>query len=261
MLCFAGHNAAGSGVKLWVAAIMALGLGGPLRSEEITVFAASSLKTALDQVAADWQVATGHSAAISYDGSAKLAKQIEQGAPADVFVSAAQEWMDVLVASGLIRPETRRNILGNRLVLVGQTGAQPVAIGPSLDLAALLDGGLLAMGMTNSVPAGQYGYEALVSLGLWDSVAGRVVETENVRAAVKLVALGEARAGIVFASDAVAETGIAVLGTFPEASHAPITYPAAVTKGAGAAAQDFVAYLSSPEARARFRAQGFLVLP
>lgn len=249
-------------MRVWLAGLLVLGLAAPLRAEEITVFAASSLKTALDLVAADWQAETGNVAVLSYDGSAKLAKQIEQGAPVDVFISAAADWMDVLEAGGLIAEGTRRDVLGNGLVLVGQGvqgGQPPAVIGPEMDLAALLGGGKLAMGMIASVPAGQYGHEALVSLGLWDSVAGSVVETENVRAAVKLVALGEAALGIVFASDAVGEAGISVVGAFPDDSHARIVYPAAVTAQGKAAGRAFVEYLASPAAQARFRAQGFRV--
>lgn len=238
---------------------LAFCIAAPLRAGDITVFAASSLKTALDQVAADWAAKTGNAVSISYDGSAKLARQIEQGAPADVFVSAAENWMDVLEEGELILPETRRDILGNRLVLVAHGTGFPVEMGPDLDLPALLGGGKLAMGMISSVPAGQYGHEALVSLGLWDEVAQSVVETENVRAAVKLVALGEASLGIVFASDVTAERGISVLGTFPDSSHTPITYPAAVTVSAREGAEAFLDYLSSPAAQARFAAQGFLV--
>ncbi len=273
VLCLAGHNAWGSLLKLVWAVVLATSCALPLQADEITVFAASSLKTALDQVAADWQVDTGNTVVLAYDGSAKLAKQIEQGAPADMFVSAAEVWMDHLQDQGAIQAGTRRDILGNRLVLVahgqggGQDGGQdgglaaPVTIGPDFDLAGMLAGGKLAMGMTASVPAGQYGHEALVSLGLWDSVAGSVVETDNVRAAVKLVALGEAPLGIVFASDAVAETGVSVAGTFPESSHAPIVYPAALTTSAKGEAQGFLDYLSSPAAKARFAAQGFGVIP
>ncbi len=246
-------------MRVWLAGLLVLGLATPLRAEEITVFAASSLKTALDLVAADWQAETGNVAVLSYDGSAKLAKQIEQGAPVDVFISAAADWMDVLEAGGLLAGGTRRDVLGNGLVLVAHGAAEPAEVGPELDLAAMLGGGKLAMGMIASVPAGQYGHEALVALGLWDSVAGSVVETENVRAAVKLVGLGEAALGIVFASDAVGEAGISVVGAFPEESHARIVYPAAVTVQGKAAGRAFVDYLSSPAAQARFRAQGFRV--
>lgn len=240
---------------LVAAALFAL----PLRAEEITVFAASSLKTALDQVAADWQSETGNLARLSYDGSAKLAKQIGAGAPADLFISAAPEWMDVVQEAGLIDAATRRDILGNRLVLVSHGTGTPVEISPALDLKSMLAGGKLAMGMVTSVPAGQYGKEALESLGLWAKVQADVAEAENARAALKMVALDEAPLGIVFASDAVAEPGVTVLGTFPDDSHAPILYPAAVTAGAGAAARGFLDYLSSDSARARFAAQGFIV--
>ena len=251
-------------MKNVLAALIAMAFAVPVQAGEITVFAASSLKSALDLVALDWQAETGNVATVSYDGSAKLAKQIEQGAPADMFISAAENWMDVLEDAGLIRAGTRRDILGNRLVLVGtqapaDTGFAAVEIGPEFDLARRLGDGKLAMGMIASVPAGQYGHEALVALGLWDSVAGAVVETDNVRAAVKLVALGEAALGVVYASDAVGEAGVAVVGTFPEASHAPILYPAALTGGAKPEAAAFLDYLSSPQARARFAAQGFVV--
>lgn len=250
-------------MKLWLAGLLVFGLAAPLQAdlqaEEITVFAASSLKTALDHVAADWQAETGHVARVSYDGSAKLAKQIEQGAPVDVFISAAETWMDALEAGGLIEDGTRRDVVGNGLVLIAHGAVAAVPIGPELDLGAMLGDGKLAMGMIASVPAGQYGHEALVSLGLWDSVAGRVVETDTVRAAVKLVALGEAAYGIVFASDAVGEAGISVVGAFADTSHARVVYPAAVTVGGKAVAGDFVDYLTSPAAQARFGAQGFRV--
>ncbi len=241
--------------------LLAATLALPAKADEITVFAASSLKTALDQVAADWQGETGNVAKVSYDGSAKLARQIEEGAPADLFISAAVDWMDAVQDKGLIDPASRRDILGNRLVLVAHGAAAPVEISPALDLKGMLSGGKLAMGMVASVPAGQYGKEALESLGLWAGVAGDVAEAENVRAALKMVALGEAPFGIVFASDAVAEAGVTVVGTFPDDSHRPIVYPAAVTAGAGAgaAARGFLDYLSSDAAKVRFAAQGFIV--
>ncbi|MEY4982587.1 MAG: hypothetical protein RIR62_853 [Pseudomonadota bacterium] len=242
-----------------------LSLSQPAAAEEITVFAAASLKNALDAIAADWGAATGHSAVIAYDGSAKLARQIQQGAPADVFISAAVDWMDVLQDEGLIRPETRRDLLGNRLVLVAHGAAPAVEIAAGMDLKGMLRGGKLAMGQVDSVPAGQYGKAALERLGLWDAVAADVAQVDNVRAALALVAQGEAPLGIVYASDAVADDeggdAVSVIGTFPADSHPPIRYPAAVIAASDkAAAQDFLDFLSTDAAKAVFVAQGFTTL-
>jgi molybdate transport system substrate-binding protein len=248
--------------------LLVLGLAatptGPVAAE-VTVFAASSLKTALDRIAAAWQAETGQVAVMSYDGSAKLAKQIVQGAPAQIFISAAPEWMDVVQSEALIDDASRRDILGNHLVLIGHgAGLEAVEIGRGLDLPGLLAGGKLAMGMVDAVPAGQYGKEALDSLGLWQAVAAEVVQVDNARAALALVAAGEARLGIVFASDAsaglAAGDDIGVLGVFPAESHRPIRYPAAVLRGAGPEAAAFFAFLTGPAASEIFRAEGF-VLP
>ena len=237
------------------------------RADQITVFAAASLKTALDAVATDWQARTGHSAVIAYAGSSALAKQIQQGAPADLFISASRQWMDTLADSDLILPDSRRDILGNTLVLIAHgNDAPPVTIAPGLDLAGLLAGGKLSMALVDSVPAGQYGKAALESLGLWASVEPQVAQSENVRAALSLVALGEAPYGIVYASDAIADDGaddaVSVVGTFPADSHKPVTYPAAITRGStnAAVAAGFMAYLSSDAGDAIFAAQGFTIL-
>lgn len=229
---------------------------------EITVFAAASLKTALDDIAADWKSETGHGAVMSYGGSAALAKQIMAAAPADVFISAAPEWMDAVEGEGLLRQGTRRDILGNRLVLIAHgAGVAPVALDQTLDLAALLDGGRMSMALIEAVPAGRYGKEALTALGLWDSIRDSLVQSDNVRAALHLVALGEAPLGIVYASDAVAEAGVSVIATFPDASHSPIIYPAAVLAASAApAAEAFLVHLTSPGPRAVFQAQGFIPL-
>ncbi len=236
------------------------------RADDLVVFAAASLKTALDRIAADWQAATGTKVVVSYGSSATLARQIEQGAPADVFLSAATNWMDVLQEGGMIRPESRRDILGNTLVLVAHgADGPPVAIAPGFDLEGLLGEGRLAMGMVDSVPAGQYGREALVSLGVWDNVAQKVAQSENVRAALALVAAGEAPYGIVYGSDAIAdaesERAVRVAGVFPEGSHSLIVYPVALTAESDPAAAAFLEALSSPEASDVFRALGFTVLP
>lgn len=225
---------------------------------DVTVFAAASLKTALDEIAADYTEATGTKVTLSYGGSPALAKQIAEGAPADVFLSASTAWMDDLAKKALIQPETRRDLLGNDLILVGNAGAAPVTIDGNLDLLGLLGGGKLSMALVDSVPAGQYGKEALESLGLWATVEPSVVQSENVRAALKLVALGEATLGIVYASDAVAEPDVTAVGTFPADSHTPITYPGALTVTAVPEAKAFLDHLSSPEAMAVFAANGFL---
>lgn len=234
----------------------------PVHAGEVTVFAAASLKTALDRIAADWQAETGNSTVISYGGTPQLAKQIEEGAPADIFVSAAVNWMDVLDQAGLLVPGSRRDLLGNTLVLVAHGAAGPVAIGPDLDLAGLLGDEKLAMALVDSVPAGVYGKAALESLGVWATVEGQVAQSDNVRAALALVAAGEAPYGIVYASDAVAEAEVTVVGTFPAGSHPAIIYPAALIAGPGKPeAEALLDYLSSDAARAVFTAQGFAVLP
>lgn len=242
------------------AAVLILAFSAPGQAEEVVVFAAASLKTALDGVAADFQAATGNSVTISYAGSNALAKQIIEGAPADIFVAAAVNWMDEVEKSGLVAD--RRDLLGNVLVLVAHgAGAPPVEIGQGFDLKDLLGDGKLAMGMVGSVPAGQYGKAALESLGVWSSVEGSIAQSENVRAALALVVSGEAPYGIVYASDAVSEPGMTVVGTFPEASHTPITYPAALlTNAADAADRAFFETLSAEAADARFAAQGFAIL-
>lgn len=240
---------------------LTLTLSAPAALADVTVFAAASLKTALDEIAADWTAATGTSVALSYGGSPALARQIAEGAPADIFLSASKAWMDDLEERGLVRHDSRRDLLGNRLILVAPGKAASVAIDAGLDLPALLDGGKLAMAMVDAVPAGQYGKEALTTLGLWAEIEPNVVQTENVRAALHLVALGEAPLGVVYASDAVAEPGVTMIGTFPEDSHTPITYPGALTLTAGDEAVAFLDHLSGPEAQAVFRANGFTPLP
>ena len=248
-----------------LAAAFALALPATTHAEQITVFAAASLKNALDEIAADWQKTSGDTVVISYDGSSKLAKQIQQGAPADLFISASTQWMDALATDNLIKPESRRDLLGNSLVLIAAGKDQPaVQITPTLDLAGMLKGGKLAMAMVDSVPAGQYGKEALTQLGLWPSVEASVAQTDNVRAALALVTTAEAPFGIVYASDAIADDvagdKVSVVGTFPEGSHATIVYPAALTATAKPEAQAFLDALTTDAAKAVFEAQGFTVL-
>ena len=238
-------------------------LAAPARAQadEVLVFAASSLTTALDQVAAAWAAETGHRAVMSYAGSSALARQIQGGAPADLFISASVDWMDAVEASGDLRAGTRRDILGNRLVLIAHgRDAAPVSIDASLDLVGLLEGGRLSMALVEAVPAGVYGRAALVALGLWDDVEPLVAQSDNVRAALAFVAQGEAPLGIVYATDAAVQDNVTVIGTFPADSHPPIIYPAAIMAQSGSAvAAEFLDFLSSDTARAIWRAHGFAV--
>ena len=244
-------------MRLSLVAAALIALAPSARADEITVFAAASLKTALDEIAADWQGKHGDQLVISYAGSSQLAKQIQQGAPADLFISASTGWMDAVQETGSIDPATRRDLLGNTLVLVG-TGKPAEA--PIADLPTLLGEAKLAMALVDSVPAGQYGKAALESLGLWENVAPSVAQADNVRSALALVALGEAPYGIVYATDAHAEPKVHVVGTFPKGSYPPAIYPAALLKGAADPADKaFFDALSAPEADAIFAAQGFKV--
>ncbi|MEK1932935.1 MAG: molybdate ABC transporter substrate-binding protein [Pararhizobium sp.] len=231
-------------------------------AEKVTVFAAASLKNALDAVNAAWRKEAGKETTVSYAASSALAKQIEAGAPADVFISADLAWMDYVGEKKLIKEDTRANLLGNRIVLVtGKQDAAPVDIKQGFDLKGLLGDEKLAMGAVDSVPAGKYGKAALEKLGVWSSVEKNVAGGENVRAALLLVSKGEAPYGIVYKTDAAADIGVTVVGTFPEDSHPPIVYPISITaesKNPDAAA--YVEFVKSAEAAALFEAQGFTVL-
>ena len=235
---------------------------GPAVAEagQATVFAAASLKNALDAVAAKWRGETGGRTTIAYGASSTLAKQIEHGAPAEIFVSADRDWMDYLEQRKLIDPTTRHDLLGNSLVLIApKDSSAQAAIAPGLPLAALLGDGRLAMADPKAVPAGRYGKAALAALGAWDEVAGRVAAAENVRAALLLVARGEAPLGIVYRTDAAVEPSVRILGAFPPDSHPPIVYPLALTRLAGPGAAAFAAYLQGPAGRAVFAQHGFTV--
>lgn len=233
-------------------------LAGPLRAAEVTVFAAASLKTALEEVAAGWEAATGHDLRLSFAGSSVLARQIAQGAPADLFLSANGDWMDWLEEQGAVDAAQRRDLLGNRLVLIGPAGAE--AIAPDA-LVGDLGRGRLAMALVDAVPAGIYGKAALVHFGQWDGLQRQIVQSDNVRAAQALVAIGAAQAGIVYATDAAAEPRVAVRATYPEHSHPPIRYPVATTAQAAPEAAEFLAHLTGPAAAAIFTRHGFKVLP
>jgi len=226
------------------------------------VFAAASLKNALDDIAGQWQRETGKKVVVSYAASNTLIKQIEQGAPADIFISADLDWMDYGQQKDLIKPDSRSNLLGNRLVLIAPKDSSVSAIiQPGFDLAALLKGGRLAMGNVDAVPAGKYGKASLEKLGVWDSVKDKIAQAESVRAALLFVSRGEAPLGIVYQTDATADPSVKIVGTFPENTHPPIIYPVALTKeSTNADAQAFLNYLRSPAARAAFERQGFAVL-
>lgn len=233
------------------------------QGRDLVVFAAASLKEALDEINAAWgRERGGKRAVISYAASSALARQIEQGAPADLFASADQDWMDYAQAKGLIRPDTRVTLLGNRLVLIApKEAAVAVEPAPGFDLAPALGDGRLAMANVDAVPAGKYGKAALERLGAWEAVKSRVAQAENVRAALLLVARGEAPLGIVYRTDAAAEPRVKIVGTFPEGTHPPILYPVAVTTASTHPdAPGFLAYLRSGTARAAFERQGFAVL-
>lgn len=231
-------------------------------AEEITIFAAASMKNALDEIVTTWNTETGNSAVVSYAGSSVLARQILAGAPADVFISAAVNWMDTLEEDELIKPGTRVDLVGNAIVLVAHGNRMaPAAIAPGFDLAGMLGESKLAMALVDSVPAGVYGKAALTSLGVWDAVEPKVAQADNVRAALALVATGEAPLGIVYATDAAAEPAVSVIGVFPADSHPSIIYPAAViAESAKPEAEAFLSYLSGAKAQAAFEGQGFTVI-
>lgn len=237
-------------------------LSSSAAAEQITVFAAASMTNAMARIEQDFEAGTGHDLIVSLAGTSVLARQIQQGAPADIFISANADWMDALEQDGLIEPGTRFDLLANALVLVAHgKDATPVAIGPDTDLAGLVGDGRLAMALVDAVPAGIYGKASLESLGLWDSVAPAVAQADNVRAALRLVATGEARLGIVYATDAVADKDVSVIGSFPADSHPPIVYPAADIAGRDLPAEiEFLDYLRGPQAREAFEQQGFVVM-
>ena len=239
--------------------IAALAAGGAGAAERVTVYAAASLTDALGDVARDHTTRTGVRIVQSFAGSSSLARQIANGAPADIYISANPAWMDHLAERGLIVAGTRRDILGNRLVLIAPADrAGQIDIRPGIDLAARLDGGRLAMGDPDHVPAGIYGREALRHLTVWDTLRPRVARTADVRGALALVARRETTLGIVYATDASISDRVAVVGVFTPDSHTPIRYAAAIVAGRDRPdVRRFFDALSSPEALERFQAHGF----
>ena len=229
---------------------------------QLLVFAAASLSEALDEVGRVFTARTGVRVNASYAASSVLAKQIEAGAPADAFFSADLAWVDYLDERGLLKRGSRRDVLGNSLVLIAPADSPlRLSIAPGFDLTAALGEGRLATADPDSVPAGKYARAALTKLGVWQSVSDRLVRGENVRAALAYVARGEAPLGIVYQTDAQAEKRVRVVGVFPEDSHPPITYPLALTVRARPEAARFADFLASDTARQIFTRYGFTALP
>ena len=231
-----------------------------VQQPQILVFAAASLTDALQEASAAYEKTVHVKVKSSFDSSSVLARQIEAGAPADVFVSADTAWMDYLQSRNLIQAASRKNFLGNQLVLIAPADSQSqLKIAPHFPLAAALGEGKLATGDPDSVPAGRYARSALTKLGVWDSVAPRLARAENVRVALLYVARGEAPLGIVYTSDALADKRVRVVDTFPADTHEPIVYPVALTTSAKSEAAAFVAYLAGPHGHDIFVKYGFTV--
>jgi molybdate transport system substrate-binding protein len=241
-----------------ILAFSILVFAGVAAADTVTVFAAASLKDALDENVKTYQARASDRIVVSYAASSALAKQIEAGAPADLFISADLDWMDYLQQRRLIKTDTRRNLLTNRLVLIAPADSKvSVSIAPRFPLVGLLGKGRLAMANPDTVPAGKYGKAALEALGVWNDVRAKIASAENVRAALVLVSRGEAPLGIVYRTDAVADPRVKVVGTFPGNTHPPIVYPAALTISGEGSAEAFLKWLIQAEARAIFEKHGF----
>jgi molybdate transport system substrate-binding protein len=230
--------------------------------DTLTVFAAASMKNALDDANTAFTQATGIKVSTSYAASSALAKQMEQGAPADVFVSADLKWMDYVAEHKLIKPDTRVNLLGNKLVLIAPTDSKldHVAIGQGFDIAKLAGDGRIAVADVRAVPAGLYAKAALEKLGSWKAAEPKLAMAENVRATLAFVARGETPVGIVYETDAKIEPKVKIVGVFPDGSHPPVTYPVAATANAKPAAGRYLAFLRTNVAKAIFEKYGFSVL-
>jgi len=237
------------------------GSGTATRDSGLLVFAAASLADALEEADAAFTARTGVPVKASFAASSLLAKQIEAGAPADVYLAADREWMDYLDTRGLIRRSSRRDLLGNSLVLIApEDSTLRLKIAPGFDLSGALGGGRLATGDPDSVPVGEYARAALVKLGAWQRVSDRLVRAENVRAALAYVARGEAPLGIVYLTDAQAEKRVRIVDVFPPDTHPPIVYPLALTAGARGQAERYAEFLAGDVVRQIFVRRGFLPL-
>jgi len=232
------------------------------QADEIFVFAAASLTNALNDIGQSFADKTGHTIKPSYAASSALARQIEQGAPADVFASADLKWMDYLAGRKLINPDTRFNLLGNTLVLIAPAASPrgAVELSPDTDIAALAGDGRIATGNPDSVPVGLYFKQAMERAGQWQKVAPKVASADSVRAALAFVERGEAPLGVVYATDAVVSSKVKVVGAFPATMHDPIVYPFALVAGReNPAAQAFLDFIRTPEAKGVFAKHGFKV--
>jgi molybdate transport system substrate-binding protein len=232
------------------------------QDKSITVFAAASMKNALDDVNAAYAKASGVRVVTSYAASSALARQIESGAPADAFVSADLKWMDYLIDKKAIRTDTRVNLLGNKLVLIAPKDSRigHVVIGQGFDLSRLAGDGKIATGDVKAVPVGLYAKAALEKLGAWAAAEPKFAMTDNVRAALLLVSRGEAALGIVYETDAKVDPGVRIVGTFPEESHPPVTYPVAATANAKPETTSYLSFLRSQAAKSVFETYGFTFL-
>ena len=244
--------------------VVLAGAPQPLAAQEqITVFAAASLKNALDDTNAAFTKATGVKITASYAASSALAKQIEQGAPADIFISADLQWMDYVGERKLIKPDTRVNLLGNKLVLIASANSKiaNVTIGHGFDIAKLAGSGRIAIANVSAVPAGRYAKAALEKLGAWAAAEPKLAQAENVRATLAFVARDEAPIGIVYETDAKVETKVKVIGAFPDDSYPPVTYPVAATATTTKqSVSQYLHFLRSPAAKAIFGKYGFSFL-
>jgi len=251
----------GVGLILWLTWFGSASVAADADKPPITVFAAASLTNALQELGDGFTKETSIPVRFSFAASSALARQIENGAPADVFFSADVEWMDYLQARNLIQRDTRHDVLGNRLVLVAPAdGKIDLKIAPRFPLAKALGTGRLATGDPDSVPVGRYAREALTTLGVWNEVSDRMVRADSVRSALAFVDRGEALLGIVYETDALIDKRVRVVDVFPENSHLPIIYPIALTRAAKPNAARFVAYIRGPAGDASFKAYGFTPL-
>jgi molybdate transport system substrate-binding protein len=251
-----------AGIFVALFALAAAAVPAAAQEKTITVFAAASMKNALDDIDAAYAAKTGVKITVSYAASSALAKQIEQGAPADVFISADTDWMDYAVAKKNINEPTRMNLLGNTIVLIApkDSKVEDVNIGPGFDLARLAGDGRIATGDVKSVPVGKYAKAALEKLGAWQAAEAKFAMADSVRAALTLVARSEAALGIVYSTDAKVEPGVKIVGTFPADSHPAIIYPVAATTTAKAETSDYLAFLRSSAAKNILEKYGFKFL-
>jgi molybdate transport system substrate-binding protein len=245
-------------MRLFAALLVALAIF-PARAERVTVFAAASLQDGLDAVVRAFERMGSDTVTVSYAGSNALGRQIENGAPADIFISADTEWMDYVEQRGLAVPGTRVDLLSNELVLIAPaTSRAQVKLAPGVDIAAILGDRRIALADPDVVPSGKYAKAAFTSLGAWGAIEGRVAPTENVRAALMLVARGEAPLGVVYRTDALAEKKVRIVDAFPANSHAAVVYPMVrLKRGSSRATSAFITYVTSPGAAAIFKRHGF----